>query len=198
MIVGLPGLLLALLRALTIIEPPRGYSDNVDQAVARAKAPAMLEVITFLWGRPSFRHIRAWPPRCTRSSGTPAGHSTTRFFIGRIGWTAQEAGYWISMFAAVGGLGTFLGGFAADQLSMVMQDRRWYVWVPGHRHAGYRCRFSSAPICRRVSRSSLLVVRRDDVSGRGVFRAIVHDDAGARRRCACARWRRRCCCSSRR
>jgi MFS family permease len=38
-IVGLPGVVLALLAWLTIKEPPRGFSDNVDPSVARAKAP---------------------------------------------------------------------------------------------------------------------------------------------------------------
>src|SRR5262249_6369498 len=33
--------------------------------------------------------------------------------------------------AAVGGLGTFLGGYAADRLSRRLNDRRWYLFVPG-------------------------------------------------------------------
>jgi len=45
--------------------------------------------------------------------------------------TAAQAGYWISLFAAIGGIGTFLGGFAADRLSTRARDRRWYLWVPG-------------------------------------------------------------------
>jgi MFS family permease len=45
--------------------------------------------------------------------------------------TAAQAGYWISLFAAVGGIGTFLGGFSADRLSTRLRDRRWYLWVPG-------------------------------------------------------------------
>jgi MFS family permease len=43
----------------------------------------------------------------------------------------QQAGYWISVFAAVGAVGTFLGGFASDRFAKWMNDRRWYVWVPG-------------------------------------------------------------------
>src|SRR5207244_11780228 len=44
---------------------------------------------------------------------------------------AAQAGYWISTFAAIGGVGTFLGGYAADRLSTRLHDRRWYLWVPG-------------------------------------------------------------------
>src|SRR5260221_9136668 len=57
MIVGLPGILLALLVRATVIEPPRGYADNLGRAVAKAEAPGLLEVLGFLWRRPSFRHL---------------------------------------------------------------------------------------------------------------------------------------------
>jgi len=31
----------------------------------------------------------------------------------------------------IAGGGTFLGGLAADRVSLRMNDRRWYLWVPG-------------------------------------------------------------------
>ena len=52
-------------------------------------------------------------------------------FLRSHGWTAHEAGGWIAIFAGIGGLGTFFGGYAADKFSVIMKDRRWYVWVPG-------------------------------------------------------------------
>ena len=36
-----------------------------------------------------------------------------------------------SLFSAVGGVGTFVGGYLADKLSKKTGDRRWYLWVPG-------------------------------------------------------------------
>src|SRR5262245_24116989 len=54
--VGLPGILLALLVRLTVIEPPRGYADGSARA-ARAPAPPLSEVIGLLWSRRSFRHM---------------------------------------------------------------------------------------------------------------------------------------------
>src|ERR1043166_2285435 len=49
--VGLPGLLLAVLVRLTVMEPPRGMSDGTTRAGAAA-APPMMEVLRFLWQRP--------------------------------------------------------------------------------------------------------------------------------------------------
>jgi MFS family permease len=45
--------------------------------------------------------------------------------------SVAEAGYWIAVLSAIGGFGTFLGGFAADRLSSRFNDRRWYLFVPG-------------------------------------------------------------------
>jgi MFS family permease len=130
MIVGLPGVAVALLAWLTIKEPPRGLSDNVEQSVARAKAPAMSVVIKYLWRRRSFVHL-SLAAALHSVVWYGAGQWNPTFFIRSHGWTAQEAGGWIAVFAGIGGLGTFFGGYAADKLSVVMKDRRWYVWVPG-------------------------------------------------------------------
>jgi MFS family permease len=45
--------------------------------------------------------------------------------------TVAQAGYWIAVLSAIAGFGTFLGGVAADRLSVRFHDRRWYMWVPG-------------------------------------------------------------------
>jgi MFS family permease len=130
MIVGLPGVALALLAWLTIKEPPRGLSDNLDPSVARAQAPPMFDVIKYLWHRRSFVHL-SLAAALHSVVWYGAGQWNPTFFIRSHGWTAQEAGGWIAVFAGIGGLGTFFGGYAADKLSVVMKDRRWYVWVPG-------------------------------------------------------------------
>jgi MFS family permease len=130
MLVGFPGLLLALVVRLTIIEPPRGHADKVSRQAATAETPGMLEVLRFLWARPSFRHMCL--ATALHSVVWYAGGAFNNAFLQRSHqMTAQQAGYWISMFAAVGGIGTFLGGFASDRLSRRAHDRRWYLWVPG-------------------------------------------------------------------
>jgi MFS family permease len=130
MIVGIPGILLALLVRFTVVEPPRGYADHVSLRGATAAAPGMAEVLRFLWARPSFRHMSL--ATALHSVVWYAGGAFNNAFLQRSHhMTAGQAGYWISLFAAVGGIGTFLGGYSADRLSTRMQDRRWYLWVPG-------------------------------------------------------------------
>src|SRR3954464_12159731 len=53
-LVGFPGVLLALLVRLTIIEPPRGHADFGRMIVEKKKAPPVLEVLSFMFRRPSF------------------------------------------------------------------------------------------------------------------------------------------------
>ncbi len=129
MLVGFPGILLALLVRFTVVEPPRGYADQASRKAATADVPGMLEVLRFLWARASFRHMSL--ATALHSVVWYAGGAFNNAFLQRSHqMTAQQAGYWISVFAAVGGVGTFLGGFAADRLSARAHDRRWYLWVP--------------------------------------------------------------------
>jgi MFS family permease len=53
-VVGLPGLLLGLLVAFTLKEPPRGLSVGLKTT---GDAPSAAEVIRFLWRSRAFRHI---------------------------------------------------------------------------------------------------------------------------------------------
>jgi MFS family permease len=129
MMVGLPGLLLAVLVRLTVIEPPRGYADGVAQA-AKKPAPGMLEVLAFLSRRASFRHMCL--ATALHSVVWYAGGAFNNAFLQRSHqMSVSQAGYFISVFAAVGGFGTFFGGFLADRLSRRTNDRRWYLWIPG-------------------------------------------------------------------
>ena len=130
-VVGLPGVLLALLVRLTIREPPRGMADGLSTARAAAtRTPGLMEVLTYLWARKSFRHL----------SLAAALHSVVWYSSGAFnnaflqrshGLSSFEAGKWISILSLIAGVGTFLGGFACDYLSKRSNDRRWYLWVPG-------------------------------------------------------------------
>ena len=130
MLVGSPGILLALFVRLTVMEPPRGFSDQTTVRTAATKVPGMFEVLGYLWARPSFRHM------CLATAlhsvvWYAAGTFNNAFLQRSHQMTSLQAGSWISVFAMVGGVGTFLGGFAADRLSARSGDRRWYLWVPG-------------------------------------------------------------------
>jgi MFS family permease len=130
-LVGLPGILLAFLVRLTVREPPRGMADGLSAAQAAAtRAPGLMEVLAYLWARPSFRHL----------SLAAALHSVVWYSSGAFNnaflqrshaLSPYEAGVWISILSLIAGIGTFLGGFACDRLSTRYNDRRFYLWVPG-------------------------------------------------------------------
>jgi 3D (Asp-Asp-Asp) domain-containing protein len=118
----------ALLVWVTVLEPSRGMTDGV--ACTSPQAPPMTEVLWFLWARRSFRHL------CLAA----ALHSVVWYASGAFNnaflqrshqLSVAQAGYWIGVFSLVAGIGTFLGGYLADWISVRMNDRRWYLWVPG-------------------------------------------------------------------
>jgi MFS family permease len=116
---------------LTIKEPPRGLSDGVSRAAGeRAPVPGMFEVLRALWQKRSFRHLTL--AAALHSVVWYASSAFNNAFLQRSHqMSAGEAGYWIAVLSAIAGIGTFLGGFAADRLSARQNDRRWYLWVPG-------------------------------------------------------------------
>jgi MFS family permease len=128
---GVPGILIALFLWLTVKEPPRGLSDGVSRSAAeRAAVPGMFEVLHTLWQRRSFRHLTL--AAALHSVVWYASSAFNNAFLQRSHqMSVAEAGYWIAVLSAIAGFGTFLGGFAADRLSVRFKDRRWYVWVPG-------------------------------------------------------------------
>jgi len=129
-LVGFPGVALALLVRATVIEPPRGYADFGGKAPAKAKAPAVRDVLSFMFRRPSFFHL-SLAAALHSVVWYASGAFNNAFFQRSHAMTASQAGYWISLFSAVGGVGTFAGGYLADRLSKGRNDRRWYLWVPG-------------------------------------------------------------------
>lgn len=129
-VVGLPGVLVALLVRLTVKEPPRGYADKASAATVNADAPSIPEAIRFLWRCVSFRHL-------TLAAGTHSfvwySGSTwnAAFFMRSHEMGSGETGTLLSIFQFIGIIGTFLGGYLSDKISVRKNDRRWYMWVPG-------------------------------------------------------------------
>jgi len=126
MVVGVPGVVLALFLRLTLKEPPRGGAEGI--ALQPGQAPPVTEVFRYLWARRSFRYLTLggslhafvgygigyWiPAMYARSHGMGTGEmGTALFYLG---------------FASIAG--TFLGGYMGDRLGV--RDVRWYVWLPG-------------------------------------------------------------------
>jgi MFS family permease len=129
LLIGVPGLLVAMLVWFTVKEPPRGLSEVGAQRPLE-KAPPLWEVVKFLGSYASFRHMCL--AAALHSVVWYAGSQLNAvFFIRSHGMSSGEAGTWLAFFAGVGALGTLLGGLLSDRLSARTGDRRWYMWVPG-------------------------------------------------------------------
>ncbi|WOJ92216.1 MFS transporter [Congregibacter variabilis] len=126
-VVGLPGVLLALLLKLTLREPPRGFSDNISVA---AKAPPVGEALTALWRRRSFRHL-SLAAALHAFAGYGVGSFVPAFLIRSHGMTVAEVGFALSMISAVGIMGgIYLGGYLSDRIACKRDDERYYMLVP--------------------------------------------------------------------
>ncbi|MFT6052835.1 MAG: MFS family permease [Halioglobus sp.] len=125
LVVGAPGILLALLVRFTVAEPIRGLSEN--KQVSDRPIP-VTEVLALLWSRRSFRHLAV-------ASGLTAFVAYSiiswgaSYFIRSHGMSTGELGTWLALIMGLGGaIGAFGGGVIADRLGN--RDKRWYVWVP--------------------------------------------------------------------
>jgi len=124
-VVGAPGIILALLVRYTLAEPGRGL---VESKPVNAESSSSREVMALLWSRLSFRHM-------VLAMGLNAlvlysvASWTASFMIRSHGMTSGEVGTWLAMILGLGGaIGVFGGGLIADRLGV--NDRRWYMWLP--------------------------------------------------------------------
>ena len=125
LIVGLPGLAIALLVRFTITEPARGLSEASESA---AKSPPLPEALAILWSYPSFRYFSI-ASGLTAFMGYGIGNFTPSFLARSHGLSSGEIGTILGLMSGGAGvLGTFLGGFLADRLSV--RGMHWYGWVP--------------------------------------------------------------------
>lgn len=124
-VVGVPGIILALVLKFTVKEPPRGYSEG--RTPTQQNVP-FLDVVKTMWGFRSFRHMSL-------------GAATQAFVgYGSIAWmpsflmrthdmSSGEVGTALGLIIGIfGGLGTFLGGYLGDRLGK--QGIHWYMLVP--------------------------------------------------------------------
>jgi predicted MFS family arabinose efflux permease len=126
-IVGLPGILLALIAVTTVKEPPRGYSEPAKPVDAKPP-PSLVAVAKRMWSRPSFRHMTAGVTLVS-FTGYGVGAFAAPYFVRRFGLSYAEVGV---IFGLIGGfssgVGTLLGGWVVDRIGKA--DWRWYAWTP--------------------------------------------------------------------
>jgi predicted MFS family arabinose efflux permease len=125
LIVGLPGLVLALLVWLTVKEPVRGRMDAAQ--AARPRAPTVGEVLRYLMQRRSFVYI-ATAMGFTAFAGYAFSVWAPTFLRRVHHWSSSQAGDLGWPIGIGGALGSILAGLLADRLGR--RDPRWWVWVP--------------------------------------------------------------------
>jgi MFS family permease len=127
-VLGLPGVALAIVVALTLREPPRGWSD--PHATPAPQPAPLRTVVAALWGKRSFRCLSfAAALHAFVAYGVAGFYSA--FLIRSHDMGLAQAGRWLAFASIAGGLlGTFLGGKLSDVLANRTGDARWPLWVP--------------------------------------------------------------------
>ncbi len=121
-LVGAPGILLALFVWIAVPEPARGG----DQPMGNQ--PSMVAVLHLLWQRKTFRHL-AMAAGLHAFVGYGAGNWGPSFFIRSHGVGTAELALWIAPIAAfAGAAGALAGGYFCDRLGR--RDVRWNIWLP--------------------------------------------------------------------
>ena len=125
-VVGLPGLLLALVVRFTVTEPERGSSESRPVNDDR---PGIMETFRFLASRPSFVHL-TFAGALAAFVGYGVISWFPSFLIRTHGMGTTDIGLWLGLIMGIaGGAGMYLGGVTADKLGA--RDTRWYLWSAG-------------------------------------------------------------------
>ena len=123
-VVGLPGILLALVVRFTLREPPRGMAegraDSTDQ-------PGVGETLQYLWAKKSFRHM-SFAAALTAFVGYGFITWAPSFLTRSFGMGTGEIGTWFGLILGIpGGIGIALGGYLADRFGA--RDPKWFLWT---------------------------------------------------------------------
>ena len=130
-VVGIPGLLLALVVRFTVREPRRGLSEGREDT---GPMPSAMETFGFLWRKRTFRHM-AFGGALTAFVGYGLAGWAPVFFIRVHDMPTGELGTWLGLiFGIPGAIGIAWGGFLADRLGA--RDKRWYLWIAAIALAG--------------------------------------------------------------
>lgn len=126
-VVGLPGVLLALLAWATLREPPRGASDPVH--LRSGDTPSLGAVLRTLAGKRAFKHI-AIAASLTSFANFGNNLFLPTFFAQVHHLDIATSGLLFGLLTGLAGVaGTFIGGFGTDRAGR--RDRRWSLWLPG-------------------------------------------------------------------
>jgi len=123
---GIPGLIMAIIVLMALIEPVRGLADGTP--ATRNAPPPMKEAFRALLSKPAYRHVLIAGALCTFGM-TAIGQFSFLFYLRSHGLSLSQAGFAAGMTAAVSlSIGTLVGGFGVDWGNKY--DRRWNAWAP--------------------------------------------------------------------
>lgn len=126
LVVGIPGVLLALLLRFSLREPLRGVHDGAPETPG--EAVSFGEVLAVLKSRRTFIHI-ALGAGLNAFCGYGVANWSASFLIRTYQMPTGELGTWLAgIIGLAGAIGVFFGGILADRLAQ--RDQRWYAWVP--------------------------------------------------------------------
>lgn len=124
LIVGLPGLVLALIVRFTVTEPVRGLSEGRVDSDARY---GIIEVGRFLYGRKSFVHMSLGAALSSFSAYAVLSFFPS-FLMRSHGMNLQEIGLYLGLIIGVSSaIGFVGGGYLADRLGSI--NRKYALWA---------------------------------------------------------------------
>jgi MFS family permease len=126
-VVGMPGVLLAVLTHLTVKEPARGAYDPPPQS---AGTPALTEVVSRLFGKPAFVHLTIGVTLAAFALYGGTAFMVPFLLRGGFGLNLAQAATGYGVFVGVAAaIGVALGGVLTDWAGE--RDRRYYSLIPG-------------------------------------------------------------------
>ena len=127
-VMGVPGMIVALLILFTLREPPRGLVDGTAKAAVEIPAPSLREVLRYLFAKRAFRHLLAGFVIVSFTMNAIANF-VLPFYLRGFDVPLATIGVLfgvVSFFS--NGIGMLLGGFGFDALGK--RDIRWTLWGP--------------------------------------------------------------------
>lgn len=128
LVVGLPGVFLAVIVFFTIREPKRGLQAASVKVESAAESYTLAETIRFMWSLKSFRNL-SFAGALHAFVGYGVGLFLPSFFMRIHGYGLAETSTYLFLIGLTGIIGTYFGGFLGDRFGQ--NDKRWYMFIPG-------------------------------------------------------------------
>ncbi len=134
-VVGLPGIFVAVLVAITVKEPPRGMAERIESGNLEhtiddedSVRPSFRDTVRLLWSKRSFRHI-AMAASLQSLAGYGVGNFVPSFIIRSYDMAIGDVGWRLALIMGIGGVvGVVSSGWIADRLAR--RGEKWYVLTP--------------------------------------------------------------------